>query len=133
QGLGFAIPINTAQQIAQELITKGYVEHPYLGIQMRTLTPTVREVINAESSNDMQIEVEEGVVILGIQRNSPADAAGLLPGDVILKLAGESIQEAETVQRIVQESEIGQSLTLEVDRQGERIELTVRPEAMPVG
>ncbi|NER82994.1 MAG: trypsin-like serine protease, partial [Leptolyngbya sp. SIO1D8] len=42
QGLGFAIPINTAQQIAQELITKGYVEHPYLGIQMRTLTPTVR-------------------------------------------------------------------------------------------
>ncbi|MBE7381335.1 MAG: trypsin-like peptidase domain-containing protein [Leptolyngbya sp. SIO1E4] len=133
QGLGFAIPINTAQEIAQELIAKGYVDHPYLGIQMRTLTPAVREVINAEAPEDLKIEAEEGVVILGIQRDSPAAKAGLRPGDVILRMAEQPIREAATVQTIVQGSEIGAPLTLEINRQGQIVELTVQPEAMPVG
>ena len=133
QGLGFAIPINTAQEIAQELIAKGFVDHPYLGIQMRTLTPAVREVINAEASEAMKIQADTGVIILGVQRDSPAAEAGLRPGDVILTMAGQAITEAETVQRIVQASEVGASLALEVDRQGELVELTVRPEAIPIG
>ncbi|MGF1520851.1 MAG: HhoA/HhoB/HtrA family serine endopeptidase [Leptolyngbyaceae cyanobacterium] len=132
QGLGFAIPINAAQDIAQELVTKGFVDHPYLGIQMRTLTPAVREVINAEAPESMKISRETGVVILGVQRDSPAAEAGLQPGDVILSMAGQSIEEAETVQKIVQDSEVGSSLTVEVDRQGESVELLVRPEALPV-
>lgn len=133
QGLGFAIPINTAQEIAQELIAKGYVDHPYLGIQMRTLTPAVREVINAQAPEAMNIEAETGVVILGVQRDSPATKAGLRVGDVILTMDGQAIQDAETVQRVVQDSEIGASISLEIDRQGRLVELTVSPEPLPVG
>lgn len=132
QGLGFAIPINTAQEIAQQLIAKGFVDHPYLGIQMRTLTPAVREVINAEARNSINVVAEAGVVILGVQRNSPAAKAGLRPGDVIVTLAGQPIAEAETVQQIVQDSTVGQALTIEIDRQGQPLDLTVQPEALPV-
>ena len=132
QGLGFAIPINTAQEIAQELIAKGRVEHPYIGIQMRSLTPAVREVVNAESPSNRQIVVDSGVLILGVQQNSPAARAGVQPGDVITTLAGRSIESAETVQQIVQETEIGESLTLVVDRYGQRVELALSPAALPV-
>ncbi|MGD1928517.1 MAG: HhoA/HhoB/HtrA family serine endopeptidase [Leptolyngbyaceae cyanobacterium] len=132
QGLGFAIPINTAQEIAQELIATGRVEHPYIGIQMRSLTPAVREVVNAESPNNRQIVVDSGVLILGIQQNSPAARAGLQPGDVITTLAGRSIEAAETVQQIVQETDIGEPLTLVLDRYGQRLELALSPAALPV-
>ena len=132
QGLGFAIPINTAQEIAQELIATGRVEHPYIGIQMRSLTPAVLEIVNAESSSNRQIGVDSGVLILGVQQNSPAARAGLQPGDVITTLAGRSIESAETVQQIVQETEIGESLTLGLDRYGQRVELALSPAALPV-
>ena len=132
QGLGFAIPINTAQDIAQELVVKGSVDHPYVGIQMRTLTPAVREVINAEAPAAMQINRETGVVILGVQRDSPAAETGLRPGDVILSMAGQSVEDAETVQKIVQATEIGAALTVEIDRQGQIVELTVNPAALPL-
>ena len=132
QGLGFAIPINTAQEIAQELIATGRVEHPYIGIQMRSLTPAVREVVNAESPSNRQIVVDSGVLILGIQQNSPAARAGLQPGDVITTLAGRRIESAETVQQIVQETDIGEPLTLVLDRYGQRLELALSPAALPV-
>ncbi|MEM9505831.1 MAG: HhoA/HhoB/HtrA family serine endopeptidase, partial [Cyanobacteria bacterium P01_E01_bin.43] len=132
QGLGFAIPINTAQEIAQELIATGRVEHPYIGIQMRSLTPAVREVVNAESPSNRQIVVDSGVLILGIQQNSPAARAGLQPGDVITTLAGRRIESAEMVQQIVQETDIGEPLTLVLDRYGQRLELALSPAALPV-
>lgn len=132
QGLGFAIPINTAREIAQELIANGRVEHPYIGIQMRSLTPAVKEVLNAEAPSNLQISAETGVVILGVQPSSPAARAGLRSGDVIVSLAGVSVQEAETVQKIVQDTEIGASLPVVIDRQGRRLELELRPAALPV-
>jgi len=132
QGLGFAIPINTAREIAQELIANGRVEHPYIGIQMRSLTPAVKEVLNAEAPSNLQISAETGVIILGVQPNSPAARAGLRSGDVIVSLADASVQEAETVQKIVQNTEIGASLPVVIDRQGRRLELELRPAALPV-
>jgi len=132
QGLGFAIPINTAREIAQELIANGRVEHPYIGIQMRSLTLAVKEVLNAEAPSNLQISAETGVIILGVQPNSPAARAGLRSGDVIVSLADASVQEAETVQKIVQNTEIGASLPVVIDRQGRRLELELRPAALPV-
>jgi S1-C subfamily serine protease len=132
QGLGFAIPINTAREIAAELIANGRVEHAYLGIQMRSLTPAVREVLNAEVPDNLKLSADSGVVILRVQANSPAARAGLRPGDVILAFAGQPIQTAETVQKIVQDSTIGQPLEMEIDRQGQRLTLSVSPAALPV-
>ncbi|MGD1860571.1 MAG: HhoA/HhoB/HtrA family serine endopeptidase [Leptolyngbyaceae cyanobacterium] len=132
QGLGFAIPINTAQEFAQELIAQGKVDHPYIGIQMRSLTPAVRNVLNSQNSRNLQITADSGVVVLGIQNNSPAAQAGLRTGDVITAMAGQTVQDAETVQAIVQDTDIGNALTTVVDRQGQTVELTLRPAALPL-
>jgi serine protease Do len=131
QGLGFSIPINTAQRIAAELIANGRVEHPYLGLQMRTLTPALREILNEDSRTAVSVRVDRGVIVLGVQGNSPAAQAGVRPGDVILRFGDQPITAAEEVQQIVQDSESGEPLTLEIDRSGERVTLTVRPAALP--
>jgi serine protease Do len=132
QGLGFAIPINAARDIAQELIANGRVEHPYIGIQMRSLTPALREVLNEQNSSDQQITVDSGVIVLGVQGNSPAAQAGLRPGDVLQSLGGQPVREAETVQTIVQNTDIGEALVAEVDRQGRQLEITLRPAPIPM-
>lgn len=132
QGLGFAIPINAAQEIASELIANGKVDHPYIGIQMRSLTPALRELLNSQNAQNLQISANSGVVVLGIQANSPAAQAGVRPGDVLQALGGQSIQDAETVQTIVQNTAIGDPLVAMIDRQGRQLEVTLRPAALPI-
>jgi len=132
QGLGFAIPINAARDIAQELIANGRVEHPYIGIQMRSLTPALREVLNEQNASDRQITADSGVIVLGVQGNSPAAQAGLRPGDVLQSLGGQPVREAETVQTIVQNTDIGEALVAEIDRQGRQLEITLRPAPIPI-
>ncbi|MFG6098352.1 HhoA/HhoB/HtrA family serine endopeptidase [Leptothoe sp. ISB3NOV94-8A] len=131
QGLGFAIPINSAQRLAQELIEKGRVEHAYLGIQMRTLTTDLRQQINRDPRNDLRLSADEGVIILGLMRNSPALEAGLEVGDVIVAMNGKSITAAEQVQQIVQDLGVGESIGIEVDRSGRQIALDVMTKALP--
>ena len=131
QGLGFAIPINSAQRLAQELIQKGRVDHAYLGIQMRTLTADLRQQINGDPRSDLRLSTDTGVIILGLMRNSPAADAGLDVGDVIVSMNGTSINDAEQVQRIVQDLGIGQSIALEVDRGGRSLSLDVETKALP--
>lgn len=132
QGLGFAIPINQARAIADELVANGRVEHAYLGIQMRTLTAALRDEINADPRSGLRLQAEAGVVILGIARNSPAAQSGLQLGDVILSMNGQAISEADTVQRVVEGTAVGDAITMSVDRGGRTVELSVRPGAYPV-
>jgi Do/DeqQ family serine protease len=130
QGLGFAIPINTAQRIADQLIAKGKVDHPYLGIQMVNLTPTLKEEINRNS--DIRVQEDRGVLIGGVAPNSPAAQAGIRPGDVIQKIAGRSVTKADEVQQAVEKSQVGGNLEMEINRNGQRLTISVRPGAFPV-
>jgi serine protease Do len=132
QGLGFAIPINQARAIANELVTKGRVDHAYLGIQMRTLTPALKAEINADPSANIQLQADSGVVVLGIARSSPAAQAGLQLGDVIIAMNGREITDAEEVQRLVEETAVGDAIALTLNRRGQSVELSVRPGAYPV-
>jgi S1-C subfamily serine protease len=132
QGLGFSIPINTVERIAEQLIAKGKVEHPFLGIEMVTLTPAIKKDINADPNSGMRVEPEEGVLIRGIIPGAPADRAGVRAGDVIQKIDGQPVAKAETVQELVENSSVGGRLLLELNRSGKILNLEVRPGPMPV-
>lgn len=129
QGLGFAIPINTAQRIAQELIAKGKVDHPYLGIQMVTLTPEIRERVNARLG--INLSTDKGVLLIDIVPRSPAAAAGLRAGDVIQSINNQSVSKIEEVQKIVESSKIGSPLQVQVQRNGQVTQVAVSPAAFP--
>lgn len=131
QGLGFAIPINQAQSIANQLIANGRVDHAYLGIQMRTLTPALKEEVNADGQSGLRLRADEGVVIFGVARNSPAARSGLQPGDVIVSMNGQSITEAAQVQRVVESTKVGDAIAVTLNRAGQTVDLSVRPGAYP--
>jgi S1-C subfamily serine protease len=132
QGLGFAIPIQTAQRVADQLFSRGKMEHPYLGIQMVTLTPELKQELLTQKELPFKIEAEKGVLIVQIAKNSPASQAGLKPGDIILKVGGANVETATDVQEQVEFSKIGQILQLEIDRQQKIQMIAIRPEAFPV-
>ncbi|MBU7582041.1 MAG: trypsin-like peptidase domain-containing protein [Nostoc sp. TH1S01] len=132
QGLGFAIPINTVQRIAQELISKGRVDHPYLGVQMVTLTPEIKERINNRFGDRINLTTDKGVLLVRIVPRSPAAAAGLRAGDVIQQISNQPVTKVEEVQRLLENSQIGNPLPVQVERNGQITQVTVRPAPLPV-
>jgi Do/DeqQ family serine protease len=131
QGLGFAIPINTAQQISNQLVTTGKASHPYLGIRMTTLTPELRKQVNSDPEAGITVKEDSGVLVYRVMRGSPAAQAGLLPGDVIQKINGQPVKTADGVQQAVERSSVGGSLQVEFTRNGQTMTLAVRPGAFP--
>ncbi|MGH1396059.1 MAG: HhoA/HhoB/HtrA family serine endopeptidase [Trichormus sp.] len=129
QGLGFAIPIETAARVANELFTKGRVEHPFLGIEMTDLSPTKRKQMNQDSQ--INILQETGVVIKGVRPDSPAQQAGLLPGDVIQKINNKPVKTSAQVQKQVESSTVGDILVIEVNRSGKILTVPVQSGAYP--
>ncbi|WP_081980590.1 HhoA/HhoB/HtrA family serine endopeptidase [Neosynechococcus sphagnicola] len=131
QGLGFAIPINTARQIADQLVAKGRVDHPFLGIQMTALSPNLKEQINSNPNSGITVQEDQGILIMRVAQNSPAARSGLRAGDVIIKINGRSVTKSEEVQQAVEKSAVGGSLTMEVRRNGQAVSLEVKPGAFP--
>ena len=107
------------------------MDHAYLGIQMQTLTADLRQQLNGDPRNDVRLSVDEGVVILGLLRNSPAVQAGLEVGDVIVSMNGNTIKDAEQVQQIVQDVGVGDVIALNIDRGGRQVNLDVETKALP--
>ncbi|NJK53297.1 MAG: PDZ domain-containing protein [Leptolyngbyaceae cyanobacterium SU_3_3] len=131
QGLGFAIPINTAQRISRQLIATGKVDHPYLGIRMTTLTPELRQQINRDREAGIVVQDDRGVLIYSLMRSSPASRAGLRAGDVIKRINGQTVTTADQVQQAVEASSVGDTLQVEVSRKGQSLSLAVQPGAFP--
>jgi Do/DeqQ family serine protease len=131
QGLGFAIPINTAQRISNELIATGTVQHPYLGIQMVGLTPQIKQSLNSDPNSGVKVNEDKGVLIVRVMPNSPAARAGLRAGDVIQRLNGQAVEDAGSVQRAVESTQVGGDLRLDLRRNGQNVNLAVRTGAFP--
>ncbi len=127
QGLGFAIPIETVDRIADQLFTQGKVDHPYLGIQMATLTPETKEDINRDSGAGFKVTQDQGVVIIRVVKDSPAQKAGLKPGDIILKVDGKEVSSSNAVQQEVESSQVGSELPLDILREGKPLAIKVIP------
>jgi serine protease Do len=131
QGLGFAIPIAQAQRIAQQLITEGKVEHPYLGIQMVRITPELKQQINNLPNKELRVDANQGILIVRVVPGSPADTAGVRSGDVIQEINNQPVTTTDEVQQIVEKSGIGSTLQLELQRNGRTVQTAVQPGAMP--
>jgi S1-C subfamily serine protease len=129
QGLGFAIPIETAARIADELFTKGRVDHPFLGVEMVDLTPNKKQQINQE--NNLNVKQDSGILVKGIMDKSPAKIGGLLPGDIILKFNRKPMKTAAHVQKQVEASSVGDILEIEVNRNGKVQVFKVKSGAYP--
>ena len=127
QGLGFAIPINTAKGIANQLIAKGSVEHSYLGIQMITLTPELKQELNSNPNSPISVSESTGVLIAKVVPSSPAAQGGIRAGDVVLKANNQPITEDSQLQQAVEDTSIGGNLQLQIRRQGQTINLNVQP------
>ncbi len=127
QGIGFAIPIDTAKAIKDTLIKGERVQHPYLGIRMLTLTPDLAEQLKADPNAPANLPETEGVLIVQVIPNSPAAAAGLRQGDVITRIGGRTVKTAEQLQDVVEKSKINQPLNITVQRGNQTQDLTVRP------
>lgn len=130
QGLGFAIPIETAKRISDQLFAKGKAEHPYLGIQMIDLNSTTKAEANKQLDN--KIAVDKGVGVTRVVENSPAQKAGLRAGDAILKVDGVEVNSPAQVQERVENTAVGKELEMEINRQGQIQNIKVRPGAFPL-
>lgn len=131
QGLGFAIPIETAQRVADQLFAKGKVEHPYLGVQMVDLTPALRKEINQDGDTQLKVNQDQGVLIVRVFDNAPAARAGIRQGDIIQKVNGKPVKTASDVQKQVELSTIGKALLVEISRNGQTRALQIKPAVFP--
>jgi S1-C subfamily serine protease len=138
-GVGFAVQIETATKVADDLLADGKVEHAYLGITGADLTPQI--------ANALDLEVDEGAMVTDAVQGGPADEAGIrgasreatiqgqpfpADGDVIVAIDGEEITEMAEVIAAVDSHQVGDTLTLTIVRDGEQrdidVELGSRPD-----
>ncbi|RUR86131.1 serine protease [Chlorogloeopsis fritschii PCC 6912] len=125
-GIGFAIPIDKAKQITAQLERGGKVAHPYLGVQMLTLTPQLAKQNNSDPNSPIQVPEVNGVLVVRVLPNSPAANAGIRRGDVIVQVEGQSITTAEQLQNIVEDSRVGQVLQVKIQRGNQTQQISVR-------
>ncbi len=121
QGLGFAIPINLAKWVADQLIEKGKVVRGWLGVVIQDITPEMAE----------NLGIKEGVIIAQVMPGSPADKAGLRVGDIVVEIDGQKVNEVRELQFKIMRTPPGKEVNMKVIREGKEISLRVKVGEMP--
>lgn len=117
EGLGFSIPSNTVADVTSQLIAKGYVDRPSLGIRYQAITPEVAQLNN--------LPMEWGVYIQTIDRGSPAAQAGVQPGDILTAIGGDAIGSDLPFVNALMRHKVGEQTTLTIWRDGQTLTLDV--------
>lgn len=112
QGIGFAIPINMAKQVMDDLIKHGEVRRGFLGVTVQQLTPSLIE--------GYKIPVKEGAIVADVQAGGPAEKAGVQRGDVIASVAGEKVKNSQDVVFLIRKKMQGEKIDLEIYRDGKK-------------
>lgn len=115
EGLGFAIPSNLVRDITTQLISKGKIERPYIGITYQDVDPQVASAMNLGAS--------EGVVVMQVEAGSPAGQAGLKEGDVITALDSQKVDADHPLQTILFTHKVGDTVTLTLVRDNKQLQI----------
>jgi S1-C subfamily serine protease len=119
QGLCFAVAVNTAKFVGSKLIMHGRIRRAYLGVGGQNVT-IPRFVVRAQ-----QLKAETGVLVISVEKQSPAEQAGLKEGDVIVALADSAVRSVDDLHKLLTEARIGSRCELTLLRQSQKISLTV--------
>jgi serine protease Do len=122
-GIGFAVPSNMAYWVVKQLIDHGEVRRAYLGVSIIEMTN--------ELARERGLKVREGVIVKDIIPNSPAQEAGLEREDVIFKLNDKPVNNPRQLQGIVEQLDVDKKYTVEIQRNGSRMTLSIPMRAMP--
>jgi len=123
QGIGFAIPINMVKRVVNQLVEKGKVVRGWLGVAVQPLTPQLAESLGAKGT--------AGAVVASVYPKSPAAAAGLQQGDLVLTFDRVQVEDYHHLQRLVADSEVGKSVALGLLRKKTPLDVTARIAEMP--
>jgi Do/DeqQ family serine protease len=115
-GIGFAIPINLAMQITEQLLEKGKVQRGFLGVSAQNLTPALVEAFGLKQN--------KGAVITRVDEGSPAGKAGLQPGDILLKINGRDVKNAGDVRNRFGLLAVGEQVIFDILRAGKSKKIT---------
>ncbi|NMO85005.1 trypsin-like serine protease [Cyanobacteria bacterium 150NLHA] len=130
-GLGFAIPINLARHVSEQLLTSGEVVHPYLGVQLVPLTARIAREHNRDPNSLVELPERFGALVQSVLPDSPAERAGLRRGDLVIAAAESSVSDPQTLLKQVDQAEIGVPFSLRIMRNGQEMSLSVNPAALP--
>src|SRR5262249_52530212 len=117
QGIGFAIPMNLAKHVADQLLAHGKVARAWLGVQLADLTPEIAEGFG--------IKADGGVVISSVLKDQPAERAGLRRNDVIVEFDGQPVTDLQKFRLRVADTAVGRRVPIVVLRDGKRISTAV--------
>jgi serine protease Do len=123
-GIGFAVPSSLARRTAEQILKTGHVERAWIGVGIQDLTP--------ELASAMKLDPRAGALVNLVNDNGPAAKANVKPGDVIASVAGKTVHDGRELIREVLQHDVGQTITLEIVRDGKHygsnVALTARPE-----
>ncbi|MBP3597023.1 MAG: trypsin-like peptidase domain-containing protein [Clostridia bacterium] len=123
EGMGFSIPINSTTKIINQLTEKGEVIRPYIGITGSSVTDSVSEVVRK------QYELPEGIYVNSVEKDSPAEKAGIQQGDIITAIEGKEVKSVSELNNIKNTYEVGTEVTLKITRKKEAMDVKVTLEA----
>jgi len=122
-GIGFAIPVSTARQVLEGIVRDGQVVRGWIGIEPLELTPELAETFGLKQA--------EGVIVTGVLQNGPAANAGLRPGDLLLKVAGQPVKNVGELLTQIAALMPGKPAKLDVVRRNQTLTLDVTPAQRP--
>jgi S1-C subfamily serine protease len=124
QGIGFAVPINTAKAILKELVEKGKVSRPWIGVASVKVTPQLARHFGLPPSS-------AGALVAGVEPYSPADDAGLRRGDIIEEIDGSAVDDPSQVASHVKGKKPGNNIAVTVNRYGRQFHVGVEVDERP--
>ena len=116
-GIGFAIPVSLAKEVMDQIIATGTVTRGWIGVEMQELTPELAESFKLDST--------DGTLIAGVIRDSPAEQAGIRPGDILTAVEGKHVTDSSSMLNLIAALQPGKRAALTVVRNGKSLQISV--------